>query len=63
MEATFRKRRGLERWHVCTTCSHWPRSDYDERTEKPSTRELCQECHAKLLAGNCRPRPKGKAQM
>lgn len=51
---TWRKRRGKDTWHFCTNCQNWPRSDYDERSTKPTTGEFCNECLAKQKAGDCR---------
>jgi len=41
---TYRRRRGHDIWHWCRDCSNWPTFDYEERTTKPSSGELCNEC-------------------
>jgi hypothetical protein len=51
----YRKRKGsgYDTWHFCSNCSNWPTSDYDERSDKPTTGELCDQCRAKDKAGEC----------
>jgi len=51
---TYRKKKGKDTWHFCTNCSNWPTSDYDEKTTKPTSGELCNECIAKEKSGTCR---------
>jgi len=51
---TYRKKRNSDTWHFCTNCSKWPTSDYDEKTMKPTTGELCDECRAKQANGTCK---------
>jgi hypothetical protein len=53
MANTYRKERGSDTWHFCSNCSHWPTSNYDERTPAPTSGELCNECRAKRDAKNC----------
>ena len=53
MAGTYRKKRDSDTWHFCSNCSNWPTSDYIELTEKPAWGELCNECQAKKVAGNC----------
>ena len=51
----YRKRKGgSDTWHFCRNCSNWPTSNYEERPEKPTTGELCNECRAKDGAGSCK---------
>jgi uncharacterized protein (DUF433 family) len=47
----YRRRKGNETWHWCSTCSTWPESDYEEQTS--FTGERCNECSARERAGNC----------
>jgi hypothetical protein len=49
----WRRRKGHDTWHFCSNCSLWPTSDYDERTDKPTTGELCDQCRSKDSAGTC----------
>lgn len=51
--ATYRRRKGKDTWHWCKNCSNWPRSNYDEKSSKPTTGELCNQCRAKEKAGTC----------
>ena len=51
---TYRSKRGSDTWHFCRNCSNWPASDYDERSRKPTSGELCNQCLAKRRAGDCR---------
>lgn len=55
MANTYRKRKGsmYDAWHFCSNCSNWPRSDYEERSTKPTSGEFCNECQAKRSNGNC----------
>jgi hypothetical protein len=48
----YRRRPGGETWHWCRNCSTDPKSDYNTRKTRPRG-NLCNECHAKELAGNC----------
>jgi hypothetical protein len=50
----YRRKKGSDTWHWCRNCSKWPTSSYDERTSKPSSGELCNECQSKEKAGTCR---------
>ena len=50
----YRKVKGRDTWHWCRNCSKWPTSNYEERTSKPNSDELCNECKAKTEAGTCR---------
>lgn len=52
--ATYRRRKSSDTWHWCRNCSNWPSSDYVEKSSKPSSGELCDECLAKVKADNCR---------
>lgn len=49
----YRKRDGKDVWHWCSNCTNWPTSDYDEKSTKPSSGELCNQCLAKDKAGDC----------
>jgi hypothetical protein len=51
--AVYRRKKGSDTWHWCPRCSRWPTSDYEERTVKPTTGELDNECLAKEKAGTC----------
>ncbi len=53
MASTYRKRTGSDTWHFCSNCSNWPTSDYDSKTSKPSSGELCNECQGKKKNNNC----------
>lgn len=53
MASTYRKRKGGgDTWHFCSNCQHWPRSNYDEQSTRPSG-ELCNECKSKRERGEC----------
>ncbi len=54
MASTYRRRKGKDTWHFCSNCQNWPRSGYDERTSKPTTGELCNECRSKKANNDCR---------
>jgi hypothetical protein len=43
----FRKKNGRDTWHFCTNCSNWLTSDYDIKSSKPNSDELCNECLSK----------------
>jgi uncharacterized protein (DUF433 family) len=49
----YRRRERHDTWHWCRNCSTWPTDNYEESSSKPTTGELCNECHAKQRAGNC----------
>lgn len=49
----YRKKKGSDTWHWCRNCEHWPTSDYDEQTNKPTSGELCNQCKSKDAAGTC----------
>ena len=54
MASNFRRKKGSDTWHFCSNCSNWPTSDYDERWDKPTSGELCNECRAKKNTGDCK---------
>jgi uncharacterized protein (DUF433 family) len=49
----YRRREGHDTWHWCRNCSAWPTSNHEESSSKPTVGELCNECSAKQMAGNC----------
>lgn len=49
----YRKRNGKDTWHWCRNCGNWPTSDYVERSDKPTSGELCDECKDKEKNGDC----------
>jgi len=49
----YRKKKDRDTWHWCRNCSNWPRFNYDEKSMKPTSGELCNECQAKQKAGTC----------
>jgi uncharacterized protein (DUF433 family) len=49
----YRRGAGHDTWHWCDNCSTWPSNDYEESSAKPTTGELCNECSARQVAGNC----------
>lgn len=49
----YRRREGHDTWHQCRNCSTWPTDNYEESSSKPTVGELCNECSAKQMAGNC----------
>ncbi|HEX8130710.1 MAG TPA: DUF433 domain-containing protein [Pyrinomonadaceae bacterium] len=52
----YRRRKGSETWHWCSTCSTWPESTYEEQASSVSlTGERCNECSARERLGNCLP--------
>lgn len=51
--AAYRKRKTNDTWHFCSNCSNWPRTDYVEQQNKPTTGEFCNECQAKRKDNNC----------
>lgn len=54
MAATYRRRKGSDTWHFCTNCNNWPTLSYDERSDRPTSGDLCNECRAKRENNNCR---------
>lgn len=54
MAKTYRKKQRSDTWHFCSNCSKWPTSNYEERSSKPASGELCNECHAKQRDRVCR---------
>lgn len=54
MANTYRKRQDSDTWHFCSNCQNWPTSNYDERQNKPTTGELCDQCQAKKKRDDCR---------
>jgi len=50
---THRKKKGSDTWHFCKNCSNWPTKDYQQKFEKPSSDELCDECRAKRRNREC----------
>jgi hypothetical protein len=56
LASEYRKRKGVayDSWHFCTNCSKWPTSNYDSRTDKPTTGEFCDECLGKKRNDNCK---------
>ena len=43
----YRRRWGTDTWHWCVNCSQWPKPlESEERSQKPRTGELCNECAA-----------------
>jgi hypothetical protein len=50
----YRKANGTDTWHFCTNCSKWPTKDFEEKKEKPTSGEQCNECRSKQAAGNCK---------
>lgn len=49
----YRKKTGSDTWHYCTNCSGWPTSGYEEKTSKPTSGELCNQCRSKEDNGTC----------
>ena len=51
----YRRKKGSDTWHLCRNCSNWPTSDYEEvdRSSRPTSGELDNECEAKEKAKNC----------
>jgi hypothetical protein len=55
MASTWRKRKnGSDTWHFCSNCTLWPTSNYDERSVKPTTGDLCNQCKAKQKDNDCK---------
>jgi len=52
----YRRRLGKDAWHWCTNCTNWPKRDYVEveRSMRPTTYELCDQCLARDKAGKCK---------
>jgi len=50
----YRRKRSKDTWHFCSNCRHWPRLDYESRTEKPKSGEFCDECKSKRAKENCK---------
>jgi hypothetical protein len=52
----YRKRKTVayDTWHFCTNCSNWPTSDYTERTDAPTSGELCDQCKSKRDKKDCK---------
>jgi hypothetical protein len=51
---TYRRKTNSDTWHFCRNCSKWPTSDFVERTTRPTTGELDNECRSKQQSGTCR---------
>jgi hypothetical protein len=51
---TWRRKGTRDTWHFCKNCSNWPTEDYEEKTTKPTSGELCDQCLAKQKADNCK---------
>ncbi len=51
---TYRRGTGHDTWHFCRDCSNDPKSNFDARSTKPTTGELCNECESKEKAGDCK---------
>jgi|ERR1051326_2045949 hypothetical protein len=51
--AVYRRTKGHDTWHFCTNCSHWPTTDFETRSDTPTTGELCNECRAKMAVNKC----------
>lgn len=49
----YRRTKGKDTWHFCSNCSNWPKTNYDERQDKPSSGEFCNECLGKQKNGQC----------
>lgn len=49
----YRKRKEKDTWHFCKNCTNWPTVDFDEKSIKPTTGELCNQCLAKQKRGDC----------
>lgn len=47
----YRRKKGKDTWHWCRNCSNWPTFYYDERSSKPTSGELCNECLSKDREG------------
>ena len=37
---TYRRKKNRDTWHWCRNCSNWPKSNYVERSTKPTSGEL-----------------------
>ncbi len=53
MMKTYRRARKTDAWHLCANCPNWPTVDYDTRTERPNSAELCSECKRYQAGDNC----------
>jgi hypothetical protein len=43
-------------WHFCLNCSGWPKLDFQQREDKPSTwggQSLCDECDRREHCSSC----------
>ena len=53
----YRKGKSSDTWHWCANCSTWPSVnfvvEYRAGTGTPEVGELCNECKAKAMNGNC----------
>lgn len=52
----YRRLHDSDTWHYCSNCSQWPTrpGSFIERTSKPTSGELHNECRSKDRAGSCR---------
>ena len=53
MTDTYRRRAGMDTWHCCSRCSHWPAAYYTEQVGMPSDGQICQECMARRALMDC----------
>jgi hypothetical protein len=51
--ATYRRTEGHDTWHFCSNCSNWPTTDFETRSDTPTSGELCNECRAKKAVNKC----------
>lgn len=49
----YRKKADSEIWHLCSTCSDWPKNDYEDQLTPPGTGMLCNECQVKREKSDC----------
>ena len=52
---SYRRRKGSDTWHYCQNCTNWPttQGEYDQRPDRPSSGEFCNECLSKDRDRNC----------
>lgn len=53
-ENMYRRINSRDAWHFCKNCSKWPTTNYVERSTKPTTDELCDECKSKQKNNICK---------
>lgn len=49
----YRRRMNTYVWHFCKSCPDWPGDGYQETADPSRWGDICSECQALLLRGDC----------